>query len=68
VRFGARDYDAVTGRWTAKDPIGFGGGTTNFTHTIWTGTLAGSVTQGYDSVFNVASMSVAGGFAATTTT
>ena len=25
VRFGARDYDAVTGRWTAKDPIGFGG-------------------------------------------
>jgi RHS repeat-associated protein len=29
VRFGARDYDAVTGRWTAKDPILFGGGTTN---------------------------------------
>ena len=26
VRFGARDYDAVTGRWTAKDPILFGGG------------------------------------------
>jgi RHS repeat-associated protein len=24
VRFGARDYDPVTGRWTAKDPIGFG--------------------------------------------
>jgi len=23
VRFGARDYDATTGRWTAKDPIGF---------------------------------------------
>ena len=26
VRFGARDYDPVTGRWTAKDPIGFEGG------------------------------------------
>ena len=25
VRFGARDYDAETGRWTSKDPIGFGG-------------------------------------------
>jgi len=26
VRLGARDYDPVTGRWTAKDPVGFGGG------------------------------------------
>ena len=26
VRFGARDYDPVTGRWTAKDPAGFDGG------------------------------------------
>src|SRR5205814_4103297 len=26
VRFGARDYDPVVGRWTSKDPIGFGGG------------------------------------------
>jgi RHS repeat-associated protein len=30
TRFGARDYDPRTGRWTAKDPIGFGGGSSNF--------------------------------------
>jgi len=29
TRFGARDYDAETGRWTSKDPIGFSGGDTN---------------------------------------
>jgi RHS repeat-associated protein len=29
VRFGARDYDPVTGRWTATDPIRFAGGSTN---------------------------------------
>jgi RHS repeat-associated protein len=26
ARFGARDYDPETGRWTSKDPIGFAGG------------------------------------------
>jgi RHS repeat-associated protein len=26
VRFGRRDYDVSTGRWTAKDPLTFGGG------------------------------------------
>jgi RHS repeat-associated protein len=30
VRFGARDYDPATGRWTAKDPILLRGGDTNF--------------------------------------
>ncbi|MEN8146955.1 MAG: RHS repeat-associated core domain-containing protein [Campylobacterota bacterium] len=29
TRFGYRDYDAYTGKWTAKDPIGFQGGDTN---------------------------------------
>jgi RHS repeat-associated protein len=29
VRFGARDYDSLTGRWTSKDPLLFGGGSTN---------------------------------------
>lgn len=30
VRFGFRDYDPDTGRWTAKDPILFAGGNTDF--------------------------------------
>jgi RHS repeat-associated protein len=29
VRFGARDYDPQTGRWTSKDPIRFNGGDSN---------------------------------------
>lgn len=29
VRFGARDYDAETGRWTNRDPLLFGGGLSN---------------------------------------
>jgi RHS repeat-associated protein len=29
LRFGFRDYDAETGRWTTKDPILFDGGQTN---------------------------------------
>jgi RHS repeat-associated protein len=29
VHFGARDYDPEAGRWTTRDPIGFGGGAAN---------------------------------------
>src|SRR5690606_36494049 len=29
IRFGMRDYDPETGRWTSKDPILFAGGDTN---------------------------------------
>jgi len=29
TRFGARDYDAETGKWTSKDPIRFAGGDPN---------------------------------------
>jgi len=29
TRFGYRDYDAYTGKWTAKDAIGFAGGDAN---------------------------------------
>jgi RHS repeat-associated protein len=29
TRFGARDYDSVSGRWTAKDPLRFSGGLSN---------------------------------------
>ena len=29
THFGYREYDAFTGKWTAKDPIGFAGGDSN---------------------------------------
>jgi RHS repeat-associated protein len=35
TRFGARDYDPRTGRWTAKDPIGFAGSDANLYAYAW---------------------------------
>jgi RHS repeat-associated protein len=29
IKFGYREYDSMTGRWTSKDPIDFGGGDSN---------------------------------------
>ncbi|MDR1007521.1 MAG: RHS repeat-associated core domain-containing protein, partial [Campylobacteraceae bacterium] len=29
IKFGYREYDSNTGRWTSKDPIDFGGGSSN---------------------------------------
>jgi RHS repeat-associated protein len=34
VRFGARDYDPGTGRWTAKDPSRFAGGTNLYGYAV----------------------------------
>jgi RHS repeat-associated protein len=34
VRFGARDYDPSTGRWTAQDPIGVAGGLNLYEYTF----------------------------------
>jgi len=66
VRFGFRDYDAFSGRWTAADPIGFAGGLANLyeyvgsdpvsqidprgTFSIWTLVGAGAVIIGAGAV------------------
>ena len=42
TRLGARDYDAFTGRWTAKDPVGFSAGDLTITHNNQNGFLTGT--------------------------
>ncbi|CAA0095902.1 tRNA3(Ser)-specific nuclease WapA [BD1-7 clade bacterium] len=40
TRFGYRDYDAETGRWTARDPIGLGDGPNIYSY-VWNNPLNG---------------------------
>jgi RHS repeat-associated protein len=39
VRFGARDYDPVAGRWTDLDPVGFDGGSANLYEYVFSNPL-----------------------------
>lgn len=61
VRFGARDYDPETGRWTARDPILFGGGDPNLY-----GYVLGDPVNGLDPAGLQASGALAGAAAAGT--
>ena len=49
VRFGARDYNATTGRWNAKDPIGFNGGDYNLYGYVITDPINKNDNQGLSS-------------------
>jgi RHS repeat-associated protein len=57
TRFGARDYDAFTGRWTTKDPILFAGGDTNLYAYVSNRPLMLSDPSGYF-VFNLGAAGV----------
>lgn len=46
TRFGARDYDAETGRWTTKDPIGFAGEDPNLYGYVFSDPVNGVDPQG----------------------
>jgi RHS repeat-associated protein len=48
VRFGARDYDASIGRWTAKDPILFRGGDADLYTYRWNDPVDGADVRGTD--------------------
>ena len=53
LRFGARDYDASTGRWTAKDPIGFAGNDTNLYRYVRNDAVNAADPSGLDTAVDV---------------
>jgi RHS repeat-associated protein len=65
VRFGARDYDPQTGRWTNKDPVRFRGGTTNLYEYVGGDSVNGIDPRGTGGVgFYVGGSADAGAFVA----
>ena len=60
TRFGARDYDPNTGRWTAKDPILFAGGDTNLFAYVNNDPVNGNDPGGLDSYIGGSSNGLAG--------
>jgi len=53
TRFGFRDYDAVSGRWSSKDPIKFGGGDTNLFGYVFNNPIQFVDLSGLDAIFVV---------------
>jgi RHS repeat-associated protein len=53
VRFGARDYDPEAGVWTCKDPVGFGGGSTNLLTYVENDPTNRIDPSGHDNAFSV---------------
>lgn len=61
VHFGARDYDARTGRWNSRDPIGFAAGDTNLYLYVGADPLAFIDPDGFSALG--VGLSIAGGWA-----
>ncbi len=53
TRFGARDYDAETGRWTAKDPIRFDAEDTNLYGYVFNDPVNGIDPEGLATLINL---------------